>query len=206
MPRLLPLFLTLVAGVALAARSADVLSFTMDRIDGTPQALSEYRGKVLLLVNVASKCGLTPQYEALEAMYEEYEPRGFAVLGFPSNDFRGQEPGTNAEIAEFCRSTYGVKFPMFAKIHVKGADAHPLYRQLTALPEPIGGPIQWNFQKYLVDRSGGAVARYESATQPGDPDLVGQIERLLEAPAPSASATPERLARPPTEPTETLEK
>jgi glutathione peroxidase len=158
-----------------------VLDFRLERIDGTPQALSDYRGQVLLLVNVASRCGFTPQYEGLEALYERYRERGFAVLGFPSNDFAGQEPGSNAEIADFCRSTYGVGFPMFAKIRVKGADAHPLYRYLTSLPAPIGGAVEWNFQKYLVSRSGEVVAVFPSRTGPTDPQLVGRIEALLDA-------------------------
>lgn len=179
MRRLLPLLLTLVAATAVAAGDGDVLGHTLDRIDGTPQSLGEYRGRVLLLVNVASKCGNTPQYEGLEALYEQYRERGFGVLGFPSNDFGAQEPGSNAEIASFCRSTYGVRFPMFAKIRVTGEDAHPLYREITSLPEPIGGPVKWNFQKYLVDRSGRVVARYSPRTQPDDAALVARIEALL---------------------------
>ncbi len=158
---------------------ADVLDHTLDRIDGTPQALSDYRGQVALIVNVASKCGLTPQYDGLEALYEEYKAQGFVVLGFPANDFAGQEPGSNAQIADFCRSTYGVEFPMFAKIHVKGPDKHPLYQMLTGLPDPIGGEVQWNFQKYLVDRSGKVVAKFPPRTAPKDPALVEQIEALL---------------------------
>lgn len=158
-----------------------LFDFRLDRIDGTPQPLSDYRGQVLLLVNVASRCGFTPQYEGLEALYERYRERGFAVLGFPSNDFAGQEPGSNAEIADFCRSTYGVRFPMFAKIRVKGPEAHPLYRYLTSLPAPIGGQVQWNFQKYLVSRSGEVVAVFPSRTEPTDPQLTGRIEALLDA-------------------------
>jgi glutathione peroxidase len=177
--RILPSFIAVCFAAAALAGQSGVLSHTLDRIDGTPQALSDYRGQVLLLVNVASKCGNTPQYEGLEALYEEYRDRGFAVLGFPTNDFGGQEPGTDAEIAKFCRSTYGVRFPMFSKIQVKGEDAHPLYREITALPEPIGGPVRWNFQKYLVDRSGEVVARFSPRTQPDDPALVARIEELL---------------------------
>ncbi len=157
----------------------DVLDFTLKRIDGEPEALEDYRGQVLMLVNVASKCGFTPQYEGLERLYDRYRDRGFSVLGFPSNDFGAQEPGSNAEIATFCRSTYGVRFPMFEKIHVMGEDAHPLYRFLTDRPPPLGGPVKWNFQKYLVDRNGQVVARYGSRTEPEDPELVAEIERLL---------------------------
>ena len=133
-------------------------------------------------MNVASKCGLTPQYEGLEKLYERYRDRGFAVLGFPSNDFAGQEPGSEAEIAEFCRRSYGVTFPMFSKITVKGEGRHPLYRALTGLPAPIGGEVQWNFQKYLVDRKGDVVARFDPRTAPDDPALVKQVEELLGQP------------------------
>jgi glutathione peroxidase len=153
--------------------------FTMNRIDGAKQPLSEYEGQVLLVVNVASKCGLTKQYAGLESLYEEYRAQGFAVLGFPANDFRAQEPGTNAEIADFCRATYAVEFPMFAKIQVAGPDQHPLYGYLTGLPAPIGGPVEWNFQKYLVDRRGRVVARFTPKLEPRDPAIVEAIEALL---------------------------
>lgn len=159
------------------------LDFTLPRIDGMPQPLADYRGQVLLLVNVASRCGYTPQYEGLEALYDRYFERGFAVLGFPANDFKGQEPGSNTEIAEFCRATYGVEFPLFAKISVVGEEQHPLYRMLTGLPAPLGGPVEWNFQKYLVDREGRVVARFAPRVAPEDPELVSWIERLLDAPA-----------------------
>jgi glutathione peroxidase len=135
---------------------------------------------------VASRCGYTPQYEGLEALYDRYRERGFAVLGFPSNDFGGQEPGSNAEIAKFCRATWGVRFPMFAKIRVRGEGQHPLYRWLTGLPAPLGGPIEWNFQKFLVDRGGRVVARFAPAVRPDDPSLVARIEALLGEPAPAS--------------------
>jgi glutathione peroxidase len=170
-------------GAALAALGAasgpDVLSLTMKRLDGSEQDLAAYKGRVVLIVNTASKCGFTPQYEGLEALYRKYEPRGFVVLGFPSNDFKQQEPGTDAQIQEFCRATYDVQFPMFSKISVKGDDMHPLYRMLTGLPRPIGGPVEWNFQKYLVDRSGHVVAKFPPATKPDNPALVAQLETLL---------------------------
>jgi len=180
------------AGVAQGARHAraaaadeegSVLDYTLNLIDGTPQPLAEYRGQVLLLVNVASRCGLTPQYEALEALYERYRARGFVVLGFPANDFAGQEPGADAQIAEFCRSTYGVRFPMFSKISVKGDAKHPLYRELTSLPAPLGGEVQWNFQKYLVDRRGRVVAKFDPRTPPDDSALVAKLESLLAEPS-----------------------
>lgn len=177
------LFAAAAAFAASGGRPA-VLSYTMKRIDGTEQALSDYRGDVLLIVNVASRCGFTPQYEGLEALYEKYRGRGFAVLGFPANDFGNQEPGTNAEIADFCRATYSIEFPMFEKIHVTGDAIHPLYQTITSLPEPVGGPVAWNFQKYLVDRRGEVVARYSSRVAPDDPNLVARLESLLEAPRP----------------------
>lgn len=159
---------------------SDPLAFTMKRIDGTPAPLEQYRGQVLLVVNVASRCGLTPQYEGLEALYERFQERGFAVLGFPANDFASQEPGTDPEIADFCRSTYGVRFPMFSKIHVRGDDIHPLYQMLTGQPEPVGGPVEWNFQKYLIDRQGRVVEKFTPRVVPEDPELVARIESLLE--------------------------
>lgn len=165
-----------------ASKSADpayVLGFTMDRIDGEPQKLSEYEGKVLMIVNVASRCGMTPQYKALQELYEKHAERGLVVLGFPANNFMGQEPGTNEEIAEFCERNYGVTFPMFSKISVKGRDMHPLYQRLTSQPAPIGGNVSWNFQKYIVDRSGRVVAMFGPRTRPDDPKIVELIEKLL---------------------------
>ena len=156
-----------------------MLDYKMKRLDGSEQSLRDYQGQVLLLVNVASKCGLTPQYDGLEKLYGKYKAKGFAVLGFPANDFMGQEPGTDDQIADFCRSTYGVDFPMFSKITVKGEGKHPLYQELTGMPAPIGGEVAWNFQKYLVDRKGAVVAKFDPRTAPDDPALVAQIEELL---------------------------
>jgi len=141
-----------------------------------------YAGQVLLVVNTASKCGFTPQYEALEAMHAKYRDRGFAVLGFPSNDFLGQEPGSEKQIRDFCILTYGVKFPMFEKVHVKGRDATPLYQRLKAA---TGEAPAWNFHKYLIDREGRVVASYGSRTRPDDPRLVAKLESLLAAPRPA---------------------
>jgi len=140
-----------------------VLGHEMRRLDGDVELLGKYEGRVLLLVNVASKCGNTPQYEGLQSLYETYHERGFEVLGFPANNFLGQEPGSDAEIAEFCKQNYGVTFPMFSKISVKGEDMHPLYTQLTTQPEPIGGEVRWNFQKYLIDRDGNVVKKFDPA-------------------------------------------
>lgn len=156
-----------------------VLGYTMKRIDGKEESLESYKGKVMLIVNVASKCGFTPQYEGLEKLYQEKKDAGLVILGFPANNFRSQEPGTNKEIAEFCSSKYGVTFPMFEKISVTGSDQHPLYKQLAAQPAPIGGDPKWNFTKFLVDRSGNVVARFDSKVKPDDPDLVKKVEALL---------------------------
>lgn len=140
-----------------------------------------YGGKVLLVVNTASKCGYTPQYEGLEALHQELAGRGFSVLGFPSNDFKGQEPGSEAQIQEFCTLTYGVKFPMFQKVHVVGPEATPLYQDLTRLTGVAPG---WNFHKYLVSRDGQVVAQFPSKVRPDDPELRAAIERELARPAP----------------------
>jgi glutathione peroxidase len=148
----------------------------------TPVNLCDrFQGQVLLVVNTASKCGFTPQYEGLEALHARLHDRGFSVVGFPSNDFMGQEPGSEDEIQEFCTLTYGVKFPMFEKVHVKGDDTTPLYRQLAAM---TGSTPGWNFHKYLIDREGKPVANFGSRTTPEDADLLAKIEELLAAPRP----------------------
>jgi glutathione peroxidase len=141
-----------------------------------PVSLCKFGGRVLLIVNTASECGYTPQYEGLEKLYRRYRDKGFAVLGFPANDFGGQEPGSNKEIAQFCRLNYGVTFPMFAKTSVIGANANPLYRALAAR---TGKPPRWNFHKYLLDRAGHPVAVFESAVDPEDRRVTAQIEKLL---------------------------
>ncbi len=160
-----------------------MLDYTMKRIDGQEQSLADYRGKVLLLVNVASECGYTYQYEGLQRLYTRFHERGFEVLGFPANDFGAQEPGTNERIAQFCQRSYGVSFPMFAKISVRGSAIHPLYAELTSQPAPVGGPVLWNFQKYLVDRAGNVVAKFSTQTEPDDPAIVRAIEESLGGPA-----------------------
>lgn len=138
-----------------------------------------YTGKVLIIVNTASKCGFTPQFEALEALHEKYKDRGLVVLGFPSNDFGGQDPGSEQQIAEFCRLTYGVKFPMFEKTHAAEDNADPLYR---ALAKATGDYPQWNFHKYLIDRSGNVVGSFGSRTRPDSEDFVAKLEALLSKP------------------------
>lgn len=158
-----------------------VLDRTMNRIDGTSESLETYKGKVVLIVNVASKCGLTKQYEQLEKLYQAKKDAGFVILGFPANNFMGQEPGTNEEIATFCRSEYGVTFPMFEKVSVKGDDACELYKQLAGLAAPLGGEPEWNFTKFVVDRSGNVVARFHPKVKPDADEVVAKIDELLAA-------------------------
>jgi glutathione peroxidase len=148
------------------------------RIDGTDVALSEWAGKVVLIVNTASECGYTPQYEGLQALHAKYASRGFAVLGFPSNDFGGQEPGTSQQIATFCKTRFGVTFPMFEKVKTKGAEASPVY----ALLGKAKGEPKWNFHKYLVDKKGNPVAGWPSSVTPESPELARAIEAALAAP------------------------
>jgi len=151
-------------------------------LSGTDTSLADYRGKAVLVVNVASKCGLTPQYEGLERLQKRYEDRGFTVLGAPCNQFGGQEPGTNEEIQEFCSMTYGVTFPMLDKLEVNGPDRHPLYSELTATPDAEGaaGDVQWNFEKFLVTPDGTVAARFRPQTQPESAELVAAIEAQLQ--------------------------
>ncbi|HEV2362555.1 MAG TPA: glutathione peroxidase [Acidimicrobiales bacterium] len=152
-------------------------------LHGEPSSLADYEGKSLLVVNVASKCGLTPQYTGLEALQERYAGRGFSVLGFPCNQFGAQEPGTAEEIETFCSTTYGVTFPMFEKIEVNGEGRHPLYAELTATPDSKGeaGDIQWNFEKFLISADHSTVTRFRPMTTPEDADLVSAIEESLPA-------------------------
>ncbi len=177
-------------------------SIPLDRIDGSRTTLGDYLGQVLLVVNVASKCGLTPQYDGLEALYRDYRESGFTVLGFPANDFANQEPGSNAEVAEFCRATFGVDFPMFGKISVKGPEKHPLYAALTtSIPQATfppdsqmrerllsrglisddPGEVTWNFEKFLIGRDGRVIARFAPDMKPQDPTIVSAIEAALAA-------------------------
>lgn len=156
-----------------------VLDFVMKDIDGNDVNLADYKGKVVLIVNVASKCGFTGQYKGLEELYQSKKDRGLVILGFPANNFGGQEPGTNAEIKAFCASKYSVTFPMFAKVSVAGDDKCDLYKRLAGQPAPLGGDPAWNFTKFLVDRDGKVVARYESRIRPNDTQLVTRIDDLL---------------------------
>ena len=158
-----------------AALAASLHDFTMDSIEGAPVPLAQFKGKVALVVNVASRCGFTPQYTSLEATYRKYKDRGFVVLGFPANNFRNQEPGTNSEIADFCKRTYDVTFPMFSKISVLPPDKAPLYQFLTQ----GGNEVEWNFTKFLVDRDGKVIARFPSKVTPDSPEVTAAIEKAL---------------------------
>jgi len=151
-------------------------------LSGADTSLADYKGKAVLVVNVASKCGLTPQYEGLERLQKRYEDRGFTVLGAPCNQFGGQEPGTNEEIQEFCSMTYGVTFPMLDKLEVNGPDRHPLYNELTLTPDSEGaaGDVQWNFEKFLVTSDGTVAARFRPQTQPESDEVVAAIEAQLQ--------------------------
>jgi glutathione peroxidase len=174
------LFSSAFAAISMFAASS-VYDFTLNSITGQPVPLAQYKGKALMLVNVASKCGFTPQYKGLEAIYKKYESKGLVVLGFPANNFMSQEPGTNAEIQSFCSRTYNVTFPMFSKISVKGSDQAPLYQFLTdkkANPA-TGGDIGWNFTKFVVDRNGKIAARFDSAVEPESSEVTKAIEAAL---------------------------
>ena len=160
--------------------ASSVYDFTLPSIDGQDAPLSQFKGKVLLLVNVASKCGYTPQYAGLESLYEKYKDQGLVVIGFPANNFGAQEPGTDAEIKTFCSTKYSVTFPLFSKVSVKGDDTTPLYQFLTQKANPsVAGEIKWNFTKFLIDRKGKVVARFEPKVTPDSPEVVEAIEKLL---------------------------
>jgi glutathione peroxidase len=162
------------------ASAAGLYDFTLPSIEGKPMPISDFKGKVILMVNVASRCGYTPQYSALESIYEKYKDKGFVILGFPANNFGAQEPGTNEEIKTFCSRKYNVSFPLYAKVSVKGEDETPVYQYLTKNPKPeIAGDIKWNFTKFLVDRNGNVVQRFEPAVTPDSPEVVAAIEQLL---------------------------
>src|SRR5580658_3646307 len=174
------LYLTGMVMAASLFGASGVLDFTLNSLDGKPAPLAEYRGKVVLIVNVASKCGFTPQYTGLEKIYEKYKDQGFVILGFPANNFGGQEPGTNQEIKTFCQTKYSVTFPIYAKVSVKGDDQTPLYAYLTTKANPaVAGEIKWNFTKFLVDRNGNVVKRFEPDVTPDSPEVIAAIEKAL---------------------------
>jgi glutathione peroxidase len=173
-------FLLLSALLAVASEKS-VYDYTLNSIDGQPAPFAAFKGKVLMLVNVASRCGYTPQYAALESVYEKYKDKGLVIVGVPANNFGAQEPGTNEEIKTFCTRKYNVQFPMMSKVSVKGSDTTPLYQYLTdaKLNPKTGGEIKWNFTKFLVDRQGNIVARFEPEVTPDSPQVTGAIESAL---------------------------
>ena len=176
---------TLLAGIlcmqALALSAGSIQDIPLKDIDGKDTSLKPYQGKVVLIVNVASRCGYTPQYKGLEAVYEKYKDKGLVVLGFPCNQFGAQEPGTAQEIKEFCSSKYNVTFPMFSKIDVNGPNRHPLYIALAGKDSPFPGDIKWNFSKFLVGRDGKILHRFEPGTTPESPELTAAIDTALAA-------------------------
>jgi glutathione peroxidase len=179
--KLLPVLASLLVMHALAVRAGSVHEIAVKDIDGKDTSLKAYKGKVLLVVNVASKCGLTPQYKALEAIHEKYKDKGFTVLGFPCNQFMGQEPGTNEQIKQFCSTKYNVTFPLFDKIDVNGPKRHPLYAELAGQDSPFPGDIKWNFGKFLIGRDGKIIKRFEPRTTPDAPEVTQAIEAALAA-------------------------
>ena len=184
-------------GTTLMAAEKTVYDFTLNSIEGQATPLASFKGKLVLLVNVASRCGFTPQYAGLEALYEKYKDRGFVIVGIPANNFGAQEPGSNEEIKTFCTSKYHVTFPMMAKVSVKGSDITPLYAfltDITANPK-TGGEIGWNFTKFLVGRDGKVVARFEPDVEPKAPELVNAVEKALlgeATPKPTEHPVPSR--------------
>jgi glutathione peroxidase len=172
------------AAMTVCAHAVDVSSIPFNTIDGKKTSLADYKGKVVLVVNTASKCGLTPQYEALEALYKAHKDKGFVILGFPCNDFMGQEPGTVEEIQTFCKTKYDISFPLMDKIHVKGDEQHPLYKALTGPEGAFPGDVAWNFGKFLIGRDGKPIGRFEPRQKPDSKEVIAAVEKALEAPAP----------------------
>ena len=178
--KMLPVFVSLLCAVSVWAEPvAKLHEIPLKDINGKETSLGAYKGKVLLVINVASKCGLTPQYKALESVHQKYKDKGFAVLGFPCNDFGSQEPGSNEEIKEFCSTKYNVTFPMFDKLHVKGPEQHPLYAALTGKDSPYPGEIKWNFGKFLIGKDGKILKRFEPKVAPDSPEVTEAIEAAL---------------------------
>jgi glutathione peroxidase len=171
----------LIFQVISACAAGSIYDLPLKDIDGKDTSLKPYQGKVMLIVNVASKCGFTPQYTALEALYQKYKDQGLVVLGFPCNQFGGQEPGTDAEIKQFCSSKYAVTFPMFDRIEVNGANRHSLYVMLAGKESPVAGDIGWNFTKFLIGRDGKILKRFESRVKPDSPEVIQAIEAALAA-------------------------
>jgi glutathione peroxidase len=177
--KILALVSAFVTCVLVQAALAPVYNIKMKSLEGKPFSLSDYKGKVVLLVNVASKCGYTPQYKGLQALQEKYQAKGFTVVGVPCNDFGAQEPGTSEEIRKFCADNYNVTFPLTEKVHVKGPEQHPLYARLTGKESEFPGDIKWNFGKFLIGRDGKILKRFDSGTTPESPELTSAIETAL---------------------------
>ena len=173
------LLIPLLTAMSLSAHATDLTKIPFKTLTGKDSSLADFKGKVVLVVNTASKCGLTPQYTALEALQKKYEAKGFTVIGFPCNDFAGQEPGTAEEIQQFCSSKYSVTFPLMEKIHVKGADQHPLYAALTGKDGLFPGDVKWNFGKFLIGKDGKAIARFEPKQTPDSPEITAAIDKAL---------------------------
>ena len=176
--KLLSFFLA-AGATTFAVRAADLSNIPFNKIDGTPTSLAEYQGKVVMIVNTASKCGLTKQYAPLEAVFQKYKDQGFVILGFPCNDFGNQEPGTAEDIQTFCSTKFDVTFPLMEKVHVKGKDQHPLYTALTGPDGAFPGDVKWNFGKFLIGKDGKPLQRFEPRTQPDAPEVTSAIEAGL---------------------------
>ena len=171
----------ILAQIVSAQSKSSLYGIPLKDIEGKDTSLKAYQSKVLLVVNVASRCGFTPQYQALEAIHRKYKDQGFTVLGFPCNDFGAQEPGTHEEIKKFCSEKYDVTFPLFSKLHVKGDEQHPLYAALTGKESPFPGDIKWNFGKFLIGKDGKIVKRFEPQTKPDAPEVIEAVEAALAA-------------------------
>jgi glutathione peroxidase len=179
--KIIAILMGLAFAQVVSAQTNSLYDIPLKDIDGKDTSLRAYQGKVLLVVNVASKCGNTPQYAALEALQKKYQDQGFTVLGFPCNDFMSQEPGTPEQIKQFCSSTYNVTFPLFEKLHVKGPEQHPLYAELTGDDSPFPGPIDWNFAKFVIGRDGKIVKRFKAGVKPDSDGVVTAIEAAIAA-------------------------
>ncbi len=177
--KIIPVAAASILTATLSAVAADLAAIPFRTIEGKETKLADYKGKVILVVNTASKCGLTPQYAALETLQKTYESKGFTVIGFPCNDFGNQEPGTAGEIREFCQTKFAVSFPLMEKIHVKGPEQHPLYTALTGKDGAFPGDVKWNFGKFLIGRDGTAIARFEPKDKPDSPEIIAAIEKAL---------------------------
>lgn len=178
--KILTILITLILGIGMNANNDNIFNYIMKDIDGKEVSLESYKGKVILIVNVASKCGYTPQYEGLQNLYENYKDDGLVILGFPANNFKGQEPGSDEEIKQFCTLNYGVEFPMFSKVSVKGDDQDELFKYLTQEQNPdFTGEIKWNFEKFLINKEGKLIRRFRSNIEPESKEIVEAVNNAL---------------------------